>query len=64
LSKFFTNFWTNQKLLKFPGIPDRELRLPQFPGIPNGLGAAAPRLAVLGLTTGSQLKIFYVLNSN
>jgi len=25
------NFLTNQKLLKFPGIPERELRLPQFP---------------------------------
>ena len=29
------NILTHQKLLKFPGIPDRELRLPQFSGIPD-----------------------------
>jgi len=32
---FVQKFLTKQKLLKFPGIPDPELRLPQFPGIPD-----------------------------
>jgi len=32
---FAQQFFTNQKLSKFPGIPDRELTLPQFPGIPD-----------------------------
>jgi len=34
---FAQHFLTNQKLLKFLEIPNRELRLPQFPGIPDGL---------------------------
>jgi len=32
---FVQNILTNQKLLKFPGIPGRELRLSQFPVIPD-----------------------------
>ena len=34
---FAQKFLRNQNLLKFPGIPDRELRLPQFPWIPDGV---------------------------
>jgi len=35
LSKFCTQFFTNQKPLKFLGIVDWELRLPHFPRIPD-----------------------------
>ena len=32
---FTQKILTNQNLLKFPGISNQELRLPQFPGIPD-----------------------------